>query len=106
DLIVAFDDLESPKYNYKQTKKSLDLTERWLQRSKAAHTRKDQLLYGVTHGGGFEDLRIESAKTNDAIFDAIALGGAHSSKENMYDVVRWTIENVDEQKPKHMLGVG
>jgi queuine tRNA-ribosyltransferase/7-cyano-7-deazaguanine tRNA-ribosyltransferase len=106
DLIVAFDDLESPKYNYKQTKKSLDLTEKWLQRSKAAHKRKDQLLYGVTHGGGFEDLRIESAKTNDAIFDAIALGGAHSSKENMYDVVRWTVDNVDEQKPKHMLGVG
>lgn len=106
DLIVAFDDLESPKYNYEQTKKSLQLTERWLKRSKKAHKRKDQLLYGVTHGGGFEDLRIESAKTNDSIFDAIALGGAHTSKENMYDVVRWTVDNVDESKPKHMLGVG
>lgn len=106
DLIVAFDDLESPKYTYGQTKKSLELTGRWLKRSKSAHKRKDQLLYGVTHGGGFEDLRIESAKTNDSLFDAIALGGAHTSKENMYDVVRWTIENVDDQKPKHMLGVG
>ncbi|HRN96591.1 MAG TPA: tRNA guanosine(34) transglycosylase Tgt [Candidatus Levybacteria bacterium] len=106
DLIVAFDDLESPKYDYKETKRSLDLTEKWLIRSKKAHKRGDQLLYGVTHGGSFEDLRIESAKTNDKIFDAIALGGAHSSKENMYDVVRWTVDNVDENKPKHMLGVG
>lgn len=106
DLIVAFDDLESPKYTYDQTKKSLDLTEKWLIRSKNAHKREDQLLYGVTHGGSFEDLRIESAKTNDKIFDAIALGGAHASKENMYDVVRWTVDNVDENKPKHMLGVG
>lgn len=106
DLIVAFDDLESPKYTYEETKKSLDLTEKWLIRSKKAHKRNDQLLYGVTHGGSFEDLRIESAKTNDGLFDAIALGGAHASKENMYDVVRWTINNVDENKPKHMLGVG
>lgn len=27
DLIVAFDDLESPKYSYEETKKSLELTE-------------------------------------------------------------------------------
>lgn len=106
DLIVAFDDLESPKYTYEETKKSLALTDRWLKRTKDAHKRDDQLLYGVTHGGKFEDLRIESAKTNDALFDAIALGGAHESKENMYDVVRWTIDNVSEDKPKHMLGVG
>lgn len=106
DLIVAFDDLESPKYSYEETKKSSDLTEKWLVRSKNAHKRTDQLLYGVTHGGRFEDLRIESAKFNDKYFDAIALGGAHESKENMYDVVRWTVDNVDENKPKHMLGVG
>ncbi len=106
DLIVAFDDLESPKYDYEQTKKSIELTEKWLIRSKDAHKRDDQLLYGVTHGGKFEDLRIKSAKFNDKIFDAIALGGAHDSKENMYDVVRWTVGNLTEDKPKHMLGVG
>lgn len=106
DLIVAFDDLESPKYDYEQTKKSLKLTEKWLLRSIEAHKREDQLLYGVTHGGKFEDLRIESAKFNDKHFEAIALGGAHESKENMYDVVRWTTQNVSEDKLKHMLGVG
>jgi queuine tRNA-ribosyltransferase/7-cyano-7-deazaguanine tRNA-ribosyltransferase len=106
DLIVAFDDLESPKYNYEETLKSLELTDKWLIRSKNAHKRKDQLLYGVTHGGKFEDLRIRSAKFNDEHFEAIALGGAHASKENMYDVVRWTTSNSDQLKPKHMLGVG
>lgn len=106
DLIVAFDDLESPKYDYKETLRSLELTEKWLIRSKNAQKRDDQLLYGVTHGGKFEDLRIRSAKFNDKYFDAISLGGAHDSKENMYDVVRWTVDNVDEAKPKHMLGVG
>lgn len=106
DLIVAFDDLESPKYSYEQTMQSLELTEKWLVRSKNAQKRHDQLLYGVTHGGKFKDLRIRSAKFNDLHFNAIALGGAHENKENMYDVVRWTVENVSENKPRHMLGVG
>ncbi len=106
DLIIAFDDLESPKADHAKTKKSLELTEKWLLRSKAAHTRTDQLLYGVTHGGKFEDLRILSAQFVNKHFDAIALGGAHETKENMYEVVAWTLAHVDEDKPKHMLGVG
>jgi queuine tRNA-ribosyltransferase len=106
DLIVGFDDLESPTYDYIKTKESLGLTNRWLLRSKKAHKRKDQLLYGVTHGGQFKDLREESARFVDQNFDAIALGGAHSSKKNLYDVVEWTIGNVSEEKPKHLLGIG
>lgn len=106
DLIVAFDDLESPKYNHEETEKSLELTEDWLIRSIKAHKRKDQLLYGVTHGGSFKDLRIKSAKFVDKHFDAIALGGAHKNKENMSEIVEWTIANVSDNKPKHMLGIG
>ena len=106
DLIVAFDDLESPKYSYEKTKESLELTNRWELRSKKAHRQKSQLLYGVTHGGSFKDLRIESAKFVDENFDAIALGGAHLSKKNLYEVVDWTVENISEQKPRHLLGIG
>lgn len=106
DLIVAFDDLESPKYSYEETKKSLELTEKWLIRSKNAHKRKDQLLYGVTHGGSFKDLRVRSAIFNDKYFDAIALGGAHKNKADMAKIVEWTIANISEKKPRHMLGIG
>jgi queuine tRNA-ribosyltransferase len=106
DLIVSFDDLESPNYDYKKTKESLEMTYRWELRSKKAHSRKDQLLYGVTHGGQFKDLREESARFVDKNFDAIALGGAHLSKANLYDVVDWTTDIVNEQKPRHLLGIG
>ncbi len=106
DLIVAFDDLESPKYSYEDTEKSLRLTEEWLVRSKKAHKRTDQLLYGVTHGGSFKDLREESAKFNNEHFDAIALGGAHRNKENLYEVLDWTVPHLDEDKPRHLLGIG
>jgi queuine tRNA-ribosyltransferase len=106
DLIVAFDDLESPKYNHEETEKSLVLTEDWLLRSVRVCKRKDQLLYGVTHGGSFEDLRIRSAKFVDKHFNAIALGGAHKNKSDMHKIVEWTIDNVSENKPRHMLGIG
>lgn len=105
DLIVAFDDLESPKYDHEETEKSLDLTEKWLLRSIAAH-KTSQLLYGVTHGGSFKDLRVKSAKFVDKHFSAIALGGAHKNKADMAKIVQWTIANVSENKPRHMLGIG
>lgn len=106
DLIIAFDDLESPTYSFEQTKKSLELTNRWELRSLRAHKRKNQLLYGVTHGGQFEELRRESAKFVNKHFDAIALGGAHSSKKNLYEVIEWTVSELDENKPRHLLGIG
>ncbi len=114
DLIVAFDDLESPTYTYEKTKKSLELTKRWEIRSLKTHLASqglalqgwDQLLYGVTHGGQFEDLRKESAKFVNDNFDAIALGGAHASKKNLYEVINWTAQVLDDEKPRHLLGIG
>jgi queuine tRNA-ribosyltransferase len=106
DLIVAFDDLESPRYSHEKTKNSLDLTNRWLMRSKKAHKNPSQLLYGVTHGGQFEDLRKFSAGFVDDNFDAIGMGGAHLSKKNLYDVVNWTTDIVSDEKPRHLLGIG
>lgn len=106
DLIVSFDDLESPTFDFEETKKSFELTKRWEIRSVKAQKRKDQLLYGVTHGGQFEDLRKESAKFVDENFDAIALGGAHSSKKNLYEVIDWTVSVSTPGKPRHLLGIG
>mgnify|MGYP001585065653 CR=1 FL=1 len=103
DLIVGFDDLESPTYNEARTKESLELTERWLLRSLKAHRRADQLLYGVTHGGQFESLRRESAKFVNKHFDAVALGGAHASKKNLYEVISWTVQVLEEEKPRQQV---
>jgi queuine tRNA-ribosyltransferase len=60
DLIVAFDDHESPLWDYEMTSLSLERTNRWGLASLAAQKRKDQLMYGVVHGGIFQDLRVSS----------------------------------------------
>lgn len=106
DLIVAFDDHESPLWSYEETKKSLDRTNRWGLASLSAQTRKDQLLYGVTHGGVYEDLRVASAQFTDQHFHAIAIGGAYTSKEVLYNVIDWSVPYFSEDKPRHLLGIG
>lgn len=105
DLIVAFDDHESPVWNKEETRMSLERTNRWGLESLAAQTRKDQLMYGVVHGGMFEDLRIASAKFTDAHFDAISLGGSYSSKKRLYEVIDWCVPYFAEEKPRHLLGI-
>lgn len=106
DLIVAFDDHESPLWDYTETKASLDRTNRWALQSLAAHKRKDQLMYGVVHGGIFQDLRESSAQFTDKHFKAIAIGGAYTSKELLYKAIDWTIPFTQEDKPRHLLGIG
>lgn len=108
DLMVAFDDLESPKHTYQETLKSLELIQRWELRSLKRFNREksNSLLYGVTHGGIFEDLRVRSAKFVDQNFAGIALGGAHKDKKTLYQVIDRTVDNVSSDKPRHLLGIG
>lgn len=106
DLIVAFDDHESPLWDHRETALSLERTNRWGIASLKAQKRTSQLMYGVVHGGQFEDLRIASAKFTDKYFDAISIGGAYTSKEVLYNVLDWCIPHFSESKPRHLLGIG
>jgi|GEM_PF-57133 len=126
DLIVAFDDHESPLWGYEETKISLERTNRWALQSLAAQKEleldslrqltdrgndkegrndKEQLMYGVIHGGQFEDLRKASAKFINQHFAAIAIGGSYTSKEVLYNVIDWTVPFMQEDKPRHLLGI-
>lgn len=106
DLIVTFDDHESPLWNHTETRLSLERSDRWGLASLKAQKRKDQLMYGVTHGGIYEDLRVQSAKFTEKHFPAIAIGGAYTSKKVLYDVIRWSIPHFSDDKPRHLLGIG
>lgn len=105
DLIVAFDDHESILMNKDGILKSLELTERWALRSLKAHTT-NQLMYGVVHGGLDKDLRIRSAKFTDKYFEAIAVGGIYGGRKDMCQIIEWTVDNVAEEKVRHLLGIG
>lgn len=109
DLIVAFDDHESSKHTHDQMLQSIELTERWELRSlvqfRKAHDNK-QILYGVVHGGTHKDLRVRSAKFTDENFDAIAIGGIYGDHQTLCKIIEWTVAEVSEDKPRHLLGIG
>ena len=108
DLVVAFDDHESSRHNKEEMIKSLELTERWALRSMEAlkKLKSDQLIYGVVHGARHKDLRVRSAEFTDKHFPAIAIGGIYETKQTLYQITDWVFEEVSNEKPRHMLGVG
>ena len=108
DIIFAFDECTSPLNDYEYTKRALVRTHAWAKRSLAAQTRSDQALYGIVQGGEYRDLREESARFIGAMsFPGFGIGGSlGKSKEDMWNVLKWTLPLLPEEKPRHLLGIG
>jgi queuine tRNA-ribosyltransferase len=60
DIIMAFDECLKYPASDEEIKKSMDLTHRWLIRSKNAMTREQSMLFGIVQGGLDVKLRSES----------------------------------------------
>lgn len=108
DLILAFDECTSPLHDERYTAQALERTHRWAKRCLEARSRSDQALLGIVQGGPFEDLRRESAAFIGGLgFDAFAIGGSlGKSKDDMRAVLEWTIPDLPEDRPRHLLGIG
>lgn len=106
DIIFAFDECTSPLISYDEMKASIARTHRWAKRSRDAHTRKDQALFGIVQGGRYPDLRKESAQyIADLGFEGFGIGGSFD-KDDMTSIVALVNETLPENKPRHMLGIG
>jgi queuine tRNA-ribosyltransferase/7-cyano-7-deazaguanine tRNA-ribosyltransferase len=108
DIILAFDECTSPLHNKKYTASALKRTHLWALRSLKAKTNKKQAIYGIVQGGVYQDLRQKSAKfINSLDFDGIAIGGSlGKSKKDMFKILNWVIPLLNNQKPRHLLGIG
>ena len=114
DMILAFDECTSPLHDKAYTAKSTERTHRWAKRcleqfkeTKPKHGYS-QMLYGIVQGGAFEDLRTHSARVIANMgFDGIAIGGnLGKSKQDMHKVIKWTVAESPQDKPRHLLGIG
>ncbi|HLD89287.1 MAG TPA: tRNA guanosine(34) transglycosylase Tgt [Candidatus Nanoarchaeia archaeon] len=110
DIILAFDECTSPLSSYEYTKQALARTHNWATQSFEVHSanKTKQALFGIIQGGEYKDLRVESAKFISGIdFDGYAIGGSlGKSKEDMHSIIEWTVPELDENKPRHLLGIG
>jgi len=109
DIIMAFD--ECPPYTEKRSKveEAVIRTNLWAERCLKAKTRADQVIYGIVQGGGFADLRQQSAKAITAMgFDGYAIGGLSlgEPKEITNKMLQETVRLLPEDKVRYLMGVG
>jgi queuine tRNA-ribosyltransferase len=114
DIIFSFDELTTLHDDRAYQIDSLNnRTHPWAERSLAEHNRLTneradkpyQALFGVVQGAQHEDLRRQSARFMAGLdFDGFGLGGA-LTKDGLGEIVRWMVEELPEDKPRHMLGI-
>ena len=107
DIIFAFDECTPPLADYNYVKKSLEKTHDWAKKSLKFKSSK-QAIFGIVQGSEFKDLRRESAKfINSLDFNGFGIGGdLWRDKGGTNRVLDWVIPELNEKKPRHMLGVG
>lgn len=115
DIILPLDECTSPFHDEAYTKAAMERTHRWAERAVAAFQKTAGLgpnpaqeLWGIVQGGAYEELRRTSACVIASMgFPGFAIGGSlGKSKEDMYRVVEWTVAELPQDKPRHLLGIG
>lgn len=109
DIMMAFDECSAHPCEYDYAKQAMERTHRWAKRCLDAKTNENQALFGIVQGNMYEDLRIESAKTIDAMpFEGNAIGGLSvgEPKPLMYEMLEVLMPFLDTQRPRYLMGVG
>jgi len=109
DIAMVFDECLAYGTDRAYAEASVARTTRWEQRSKAAHTRPDQALFGIVQGGFWADLRKRSAEEIQEIgFDGYAIGGLSVGEGHdvMCQVLDWTTPHMPQNHPRYLMGVG
>ena len=109
DIAMVFDECLPFGADRRYAEQSVERTFRWETRSKAAHTREDQSLFGIVQGGFWPDLRKRSAEQIRSIgFDGYAIGGLSVGEghQKMCEVLDYTTPHMSPTHARYLMGVG
>ncbi|MCI6619476.1 MAG: tRNA guanosine(34) transglycosylase Tgt, partial [Prevotella sp.] len=115
DIMMAFDECPPGQSDYQYAKRSLGLTQRWLDRCWRRFEETEPLygyrqsLFPIVQGCTFKDLRREAAKfVADKGADGNAIGGLAVGEptEVMYEMIEVVNEILPKDKPRYLMGVG
>lgn len=109
DIIMAFDECLQYPAEEKEVRRSMDLTYRWLQRSKAAMTREQSMLFGIVQGGLSLKHRLESLQQITSVdLPGYALGGFSVGEpiHLMHEMLPDVAPKMPQNKPRYLMGVG
>ncbi len=115
DIIMAFDECPPGQSDFQYAKKSLMLTQRWLDRCFKRFNETSPLyghqqsLFPIVQGCTFKELRRDAAKyVADKGADGNAIGGLAVGEptEVMYEMIETVNEILPKDKPRYLMGVG
>ena len=115
DIIMALDECPPGQSDYAYAKRSLGLTQRWLDRCIKRFNETEPLygynqsLFPIVQGCTYKDLRREAAKfVADKDADGNAIGGLAVGEptEVMYEMIEVVNDILPKQKPRYLMGVG
>ena len=115
DIMMALDECPPGQSDYQYAKKSLGLTQRWLDRCIKRFNETEPLygykqsLFPIVQGCTYKDLRQEAAKhVTDKGADGNAIGGLAVGEptEVMYEMIEVVNEILPKDKPRYLMGVG
>lgn len=115
DIIMAFDECCPGDAPYAYAKKSLELTERWLDRCLDRIQQTDPLygyhqsLFPIVQGCVYPELRRRAAEHIASLgAEGNAIGGLAVGEptEQMYEMVELTNSILPKDKPRYLMGVG
>jgi queuine tRNA-ribosyltransferase len=115
DIIMAFDECPPIPSEYEYVRKSMDLTHVWLDKcvNRLSETPDlygyTQNLFPIVQGGMYKDLRKASCEyisSKNAVGNAIGGLSVGETEAEMYEFTALCCENLPENKPRYLMGVG
>ena len=110
DIIMVLDECPKLTKDKKILANSVHISTEWAKRSKVEFgNNKSKALFGITQGGLYKDLRIESIeKLKDIGFDGYAMGGlaVGEKQSDMFKILNETTKYLPKNKPRYLMGVG
>lgn len=115
DIMMALDECPPGTSDYDYARKSLGLTQRWLERGWKRYKETegiygyDQAYFPIVQGCVYPDLRREAARhVADLGADGNAIGGLAVGEptEKMYEMIEIVNEILPTDKPRYLMGVG
>ncbi len=111
DIVMAFDECPPHPCTHEAAAKSLDLTLRWARRCQEWWEPKSErpLVFGITQGSGYPDLRERSARSLVEIgFDGYAIGGVSvgEPEEEMFRAIESAVPFLPADCARYAMGLG
>ena len=109
DIIMAFDECPPLPADPQQLREAVRRTVLWARRSRAAHGREDQALYGIVQGGLDLALRRQCLEQLVELgFDGYALGGLSvgEPQQAMRSLLADFADELPSDRPRYLMGVG